>query len=765
MKRIYNIIFTVLALIAFHPVLSAQPDIVIGDDGNPNRYSINSKGIGYAKGITGPDDNGNYFIHLHTFVTGDGTITHSDIPADIILVLDVSGSMDETLSSSVTYEAQASRSYSYNDINNSDLYYLYNGQYYEVQRNTQGGYYSQTRYYLRFNAGGWRYLNGTGNQNYRPDNAPTNANSTIFTGVLYKRVEITETKMDALKTAVKAFIETVEQNDPGEGKHNQISIIKFAGNTYYEDNDDGTSTNVTGNHKHSGYNSNQRNWMESDNPNFTDWHYRNPTEIVTDFIETTGNGAQTLTDAVDDLQPGGATAADYGMTKALALLNTLYEDGTPVRESNKTIVFFTDGDPNHGDGFDTSIASAAILKAKDIKDLKAYTDENGNEVKVSIFSISIFDSTTDTQRINNRNKYMNNLSSNYPTASNMDDGWQPGQPIDKYYQDASSGNLEDIFRSIASEAGGNKILNDATLTAVDVVSQSFNIPGDADDILIYEADVVSVATDGTLTFAPESEWTPNPPGVEIVPDEDNPNKITVTGFDYAANYCGTLTVDDEDPVPHGSKLVLRIPITMSDDAVGGPGVDTNGPESGIYVDGHNEVKFESPTVDLPVNLEIKKVDLEMGESAKFKIQRTPKANTPSASSPWEDVTTIFVTKSTSADPSVYVRGLDPRYHYRILEEDWSWSYNFVNATGEGYIVDPATNEKHVGTVTITDKAEVTSDKFVSNPITFNNSLKTKIEAKVHHAESKANNTFNGTDPVYVDSKTNTRNQNSGTQTN
>ena len=83
MKRIYNILLTAAAMIAFLPTLSAQGGINTST-GNPNSYQLNAKGIGYSKDITGPDDDGVYTIHLHTFVAGNGEVIHSDLPADVV---------------------------------------------------------------------------------------------------------------------------------------------------------------------------------------------------------------------------------------------------------------------------------------------------------------------------------------------------------------------------------------------------------------------------------------------------------------------------------------------------------------------------------------------------------------------------------------------------------------------------------------------------------------------------------------------------------
>ena len=118
---------------------------------------------------------------------------------------------------------------------------------------------------------------------------------------------------------------------------------------------------------------------------------------------------------------------------------------------------------------------------------------------------------------------------------------------------------------------------------------------------------------------------------------------------------------------------------MDPEAVGGPNSDSNEPGSGIYADLDGDgildpiIKYDPPKVDLPANIHILKQGLKKGESAKFRIERIPKANPESTA--WEPVTTVFLTKtSDTEEPLVKVRGLDPNYIYQVVEEPWSWAY-------------------------------------------------------------------------------------------
>ena len=129
MKKIYYILLAAFALFAFVPLAYAL------DDDPP--YTEKNH-IAYSKYPTGPV-NGIYTIHLNTFVTGEKTVTVSSLPADVVLVLDVSGSMDDDYTS-YSYTARAEQTYSPNDIRYGGYYYLHtDGQYYEVSRGGGSG--------------------------------------------------------------------------------------------------------------------------------------------------------------------------------------------------------------------------------------------------------------------------------------------------------------------------------------------------------------------------------------------------------------------------------------------------------------------------------------------------------------------------------------------------------------------------------------------------------------------------------------------------
>lgn len=686
MKKIYNILLATFALFAFAPAINAL------DDDPP--YT-DEGGLCYSKTISEPNTDGVYTITLESFVTGSVTITNESIPADIVLVLDNSGSM----------------------------------------------------------AG---------------------------------------TKLANLKTAVKAFIDAIQHNDlyDKDGNRrkdendqptslgNRISIVKFGLARYYG----GTaSIQNPGDHycnNPSGYQQwNEGTYSQNNRP-------YNCTEVRLGFTKTATNtktvenpsaaaltaDVQTLKDAVDGMRAGGATAADYGMNLAQMLINSLNNDASR-NGSARTVVFFTDGSPTHSDGFVNSVANAAISYSNQIK------ISGAADAHPQVFSVGVFDTTNPGTNVTT---FMNRISSNHEGATGM--GTNQGGTVvsDKFYTNASGGSVDltEVFQTIAHAAGGSdKDLTNATVANVDIVSASFMLPPGTDPskIKLYTAPYLgtqdangylefgdkipkgqNTATyrervkdaDGTVHFEGDPKLVDAGLKAELAASVQGGknDKIIVTGFDYANNFCGE---DDLQPNPgyNGHKIIIEIPIMMDTEAVGGPDVATNAPGSGIYVNGENIITFKSPEVSLPVNIHIRKEGLREGESAKFTIQRkyVKDSDAPGGSNPWVDVTSVFVTRHEGQDedgedaPITKIMGMpsvdknDKPFVYQIVEDNWSWSYTSAAAT------------------------PTTSDLLVTNPFIFTNTKKDGIDYKVRHAESKATNTFKTgvTNVQYDDSKKNT----------
>ena len=806
MKKIFSILLTALAVSALAPAASGQetPDWSIkgqirdpkypGQEGHiidfPNdtglRIDTENK-VAYSKNISVPFSDGTYWIKLETFATGNATVEMKSQPADIVLVLDFSGSMHQPYGSGYHYDVvTASNGYGWNNsfwtatANTDKRFYKFNGNYYPVERGQvdtgEIGQYGETIYwrYLYFVANGTTYyLDDMSVSTVMPEKYQAN-NSIIWNGALYQYKNFTNTTANntatadrwsryrELKSAVADFIDVIYHNDNYEDEGfdkpratplgNRISIVTFSGSTASIVN-----SSVNGG------------WISV----------------------TTADGSrdETLLKAITNTNPASNTPSAAGMTSANTQLGKIAEN----RESSRTVVLFTDGVPGAAttwsDGTCYPVAINCIRQAYIAK----------HTYEATVYSVSIWNGDYTTGNGIKMKQYLEYTSSNYPDANppTGQNSFSNVGNIAPIYFKTPTEDLSSVFTEIARQSGGdtNTSLSSAS-SNVDIISNSFILPDElsqsgvvvSDYIKVFTAELDEIDNTGKYIFKTEiladhSEdeyYTYDENGIKtggpfdvdddieakLVYDEDTgkPVGVKVIGFDYSSNWCGPI----EDEIQHtttyqGHKIIIMIPIKMNPDAVGGPNVQTNEEGSGIYVSETAQkplIPFVSPTVSLPVNIYIEKTGIEGVESAKFMIERAVLPPLPAgqeeytlqdikgiAESSWKYVTTVFVTNSDNAqhaadtgNPVVRVKGLPATEAvdgvqkglvYRISEESWSWAYN---ATGEKY------------QYTVTGQ--------VNNPFTFTNETK---NTAVKHAESKVTNIFmTGTTKVFDDSKDNGR---------
>lgn len=224
-------------------------------------------------------------------------------------------------------------------------------------------------------------------------------------------------RIDALQDAANDFIDEIaDQNNKisDESKQHQVSIVKFAGNM----------TAAVGNdtYRSGGYTYNYSQVMKTMSP------CNNTTKSA-------------FTDTINAINPAGATAAEYGMQLAQGQTSNR-------EEAKKIVIFFTDGSPNHSNGFDDSVASDAVSAAKDMK-VKGGT----------VYTVGIFDGVNPSAdpaawKTAKENKFMHAVSSNYPNATYNGWSWDFGERAEgsDYYKSASNAEeLKQVFEGIFSE--------------------------------------------------------------------------------------------------------------------------------------------------------------------------------------------------------------------------------------------------------------------------------------------------------------------------
>ena len=212
------------------------------------------------------------------------------------------------------------------------------------------------------------------------------------------------TKMTNLKNAANNFINATAENNRGleQDQQTRLAIVQFA----------------------SGANTEQQ------------------LNYVTD------QNAQQYRNTIDGFRANGATYAEEGLQQAQNVLDRNGRDNV-----QQIVIFFTDGEPNHYNGFDNEVAAEAVNTAHEMK-------QSGT----IIYAIGVMNganaSITDDDGFN---EYMNGVSSNYPdaTASGSNGGlfeWGYynttfGERAEGDYYKAASDpdSIEEIFDEISDE--------------------------------------------------------------------------------------------------------------------------------------------------------------------------------------------------------------------------------------------------------------------------------------------------------------------------
>lgn len=639
-------------------------------------------GMKISKTATANND-GSYTITLEAFAIGSKVITEqkTDIPTDIVLVIDQSGSMADdigqvqytaytgsntqnknnyerrhnggsanlwhklpngsfvsvsvTLQQTITYDKiekgrNDNGSYGYTNYweNRNNLYTYVNGERKKVvytrerdwvwenwnckyaledgtilNQNNEGSRHSPT---FQNTDDGYLYLAvANENQNvytytYTDTNGTTQTigtstgANTRFTPAFYQRSTTTSgggSRLNALKSAANAFANAVAVKAAGEdGDINttadnidhRIAVVGFASHSGNGNNTELLS--IAG--KNSGsvgvaYNS-------ITNQNLKD---------VLQSIDTQ-NGRDMVNAAITALAANGATRTDLGMDMAQRILNA---NPVPAGETrNRVVIVFTDGSPTSSNGFELNVANAAINNANAIKDSGA-----------TVYSIGIFSGAdasiagkepdedyyddfwgsnyTDAEMSAACNWFMQKVSSNNGT---------PRTP--SYYLSAGdSASLNNIFQQISNqiETGGAETTLGSETVVKDIISPYFTLPAGTTASGIRIDTYACTGKDGnTYTWSGTSD---GPGGATATVDGD---QVSVTGFDFSENWCGTETDANGNTTVRGKKLVISFTVDPKSGFLGGNDVFTN-TSAGVYENSSAEnpvMTFDQPQVDVTI---------------------------------------------------------------------------------------------------------------------------------------------------------------------
>ena len=635
---------------------------------------------------------GSYTITLEAYATGKKVITEvtEDIPTDIVLVLDQSGSMADpigTVSFSAYSSNRSTNSRHYARRHNggsANLYYpLENGTYAPVSVTVQstetylpidsntvnyanygrgGYYYHRENLYAKINGTPqkvtldyeydvnqrdwvWTYVLSDGTQiaqsignDLQPSFSDivdgnvlyqlsvdesqnvytytytdtTGVTQTIgtstgadtqFSTTLYQRVINTNaggSRLNALKTAVTSFTNAVAEKAAGkdgdintteDNINHRVAVVGFAssGDQYNDDKYENTEVFVGATQYTYGTSAQSQ--------------YGNALQSM-----DTAAGKNNITSSIGALDAYGGTFANLGMEMA----NGIFENNpiTNGQNRNRVIIVFTDGYPGTGTTVNSTVANNAVSQGYIAKQSTANDGYGATVYTVGIFSGADGTPVVSLNGVSDPNKFMHLLSSNYKNAQSYSDSSKHGTATypaggDSYYLSAADADsLNSIFQQISDqiETGGSGTTLSEETVIKDIVAPTFTLPEGA------------TASDITLETwkynGPENEWTKNADAMgatAAIGSTDTSsavttdNQISVTGFDFAENYVGTVT--ENGSVSYcGNKLVIRFKVTPRPGFFGGNGVATN-TSAGVYENStatEPVLTFQRPVVDVPL---------------------------------------------------------------------------------------------------------------------------------------------------------------------
>ena len=432
------------------------------------------------------------FLVALSALSSAGSITGETIstkPLDIVLVLDTSGSMGDSMGG-YTYVP----TYNIRENGRTAYYAEVDGEYVEVDRVTTG------LIIQRFDH--WE-VNG---QRVEPKTSANDNDSGHIQFYTYS----SGIKMEALKTAATSFVNsTLAENKEisDVDKQHRISLVTFAGsaNTRHE-----------------------------------------LTTVNTD-------SAAEINGTINNLNANGATAADYAMNNTKAVLESAREG------AQKVVIFFTDGEPNHQNGFDGDVANAAIATAKTLKD-----------ADTKMYSIGMFSAANPDDTSNRFNAYMHGVSSNYPDATSYTNLGNRATNADNtptdYYKKASdfaelSKVFDEIFREISSIEASSPFEDGTGLNGENMAAVTFHDElGDYMKVDDFKSIVFAdkVFTDPQIMESPVEGEDKKIIQYEFTGTADTDNSIYPTGDLSQLE----ITVERYDDPAKGDVVTVTIPASM-----------------------------------------------------------------------------------------------------------------------------------------------------------------------------------------------------------
>ena len=327
----------------------------------------------------------------------------------------------------------------------------------------------------------------------------------------------------------------------------------------------------------------------------------------------TQTGKDNLRNSINSLAASGGTWPKYGFEMA----NSIFENNKIEEESGRKriVIMFSDGEPGNS-GFDTTQANSTISEAYKSK----------NTYNANVYSIGIFDDANGNVKYESgskptavpesgwgwndlkANKFMHLISQNFPKAPNMN--------VDK---NTISTELTLIDENKPSSGYNSYYLsakNSDELSSVfekiadEIGGAKITLGAETvlQDVMSEYFEVDTTEQDGIVAYT----MTTDDNGASWAKDESSENNLSITSSNGCIHVTGFDYSENYVAEGHiGKKLVVEVPISYKNEAsFGGNNIPTNAGISGVYDGTGTECfgNFEIPVVNQPIDYKVGTVD-------------------------------------------------------------------------------------------------------------------------------------------------------------
>ena len=659
-KRIIALLLALILPVGLLPTVALADGETVTTTANAitNPESQTANGVTLSKTATKNND-GTYTIRLEAYATGSSTTTTvtEEVPTDIILVLDRSGSMSDKMGAVKYnqywgYDTRNDRLY-----NNDNVYYqLSDGSYVKVtvKRETKEVYtpYSagtrNSRYYddshdywdsvtlyaqtsadsyqtvtvsrdLKWDSGRYRHFFTYTLENGNTIATDVKGSNTVptFTGVTSQVLYTKSTQNVYTYTYVDAAgqeqLITTSIGDSTELRNNPAMWYQWVdsdgGDTKMEALKDAASNFVDSvAKKAAGTNGNtvdHRIAVVSFASN-----YNGASAVSNDtngFINMTGNGsATTVKNAINSLRANGGTLVDGGIREA----NTIFSQNSIAEgtKRNRVVIVFTDGAPGeYGNWQSASVntANAAISAAKTSKD--AY--------KATVFTIGIFPGAQNSLPLPDYTRYTTGHDNwgDYEVSPSDENQTKNSNRfmhlVSTNYPNATSitaegtQNEETGFYLAASDSASlNNVFQQISNRIQDVNTTDLDGSAKVEDVVGANFTFVGTGIgDVTIKTAPfegieNEQYKFGSETNDTASATVTNGTISVTGFSFKDNWCG-YDKDGDTQTKHGKKLIIEFNVSENTTGCDTASIPTNNGNAKILdKDGNAAVEISSPKV-------------------------------------------------------------------------------------------------------------------------------------------------------------------------